>query len=499
MNILMVYPEFPDTFWSFKHALKFVRKKSVSQPLGLMTVASMLPKEWDIRLVDVNTRFLTNRDIEWADYVFISAMIVQRDSARQIIDRCKRLKRKVVVGGPLFTFEAAQFSDVDHLILNEAELTLQPFLDDLARGEAKHIYSTESLESQGYADLHTTPAPMWELANLKNYSSINIQYSRGCPFNCDFCNVTALLGHKVRTKTAQQIITELDGLYARGYRGAVFFVDDNFIGNKRILKRELLPALIEWRKGKTGFTFSTEASINLADDEELMALMSEAGFDFVFVGIETPEEESLALCNKNQNQRRDLIEDVKKMQRAGLEVKAGFIVGFDSDSTSIFHRQIEFIQKSGIVTAMVGLLQAPPGTKLYQRMEEEGRLIQEMSGDNVDGSTNIIPAMDLSILMNGYRKIMSTIYSPQHYYERVKTFLREYKTPTVKLPLDAASIAAFFRTVLRLGILGKERLYYWNLIFWTIFHRPTLFPQAVTMTVTGYHYRTVCERHNILE
>jgi len=231
----------------------------------------------------------------------------------------------------------------------------------------------------------------------------------------------------------------------------------------------------------------------------LMSLMTEAGFDFVFVGIETPEEASLVSCNKNQNQRRDLIEDVKKMQRAGLEVKAGFIVGFDSDTTSIFHRQIEFIQKSGIVTAMVGLLQAPPGTKLYRRMAEEGRLVQQMSGDNVDGSTNIIPAMDLSILMNGYRKIMSTIYSPKHYYERVKTFLREYKAPKVKLPLDAASVAAFFRTVFRLGILGKERLYYWNLIIWTIFHRPQLFPQAVTMTVYGYHYRTVCERRNILE
>lgn len=499
MHILMVYPEFPDTFWSFKHALKFIRKKSVSQPLGLLTIASMLPKEWKKRLVDVNIQNLTNRDIEWADYVFISAMIVQRDSARQIVDRCKRMKKKIVVGGPLFTLQPDEFDDVDHLVLNEAELTLTPFLTDLENGEAKHKYSSEGIEPPIYADMHTTPAPMWELANLKAYSSINIQYSRGCPFNCDFCNVTALLGHKVRAKTPQQIINELDGLYVQGFRGSVFFVDDNFIGNKRILKRELLPALIEWRKGKKGFTFSTEASINLADDEELMEMMTEAGFDFVFVGIETPEEESLVACNKNQNQRRNMIEDVKKMQRAGLEVKAGFIVGFDSDTPTIFHRQIEFIQKSGIVTAMVGLLQAPPGTKLYRRMEEEGRLVQEMSGDNVDGSTNIIPMMDLTILMNGYRKIMGTIYSPKHYYERVKTFLREYKAPKVKMPLDMASIVAFFRTVLRLGIIGEERQYYWNLIFWTIFHRPQLFPQAVTMTVYGYHYRTVCERHNILE
>jgi len=414
MNILLVYPEFPDTFWSFKHALKFIRKKAVSQPLGLLTIASMLPKEWNKRLIDVNVTSLKDNDLRWADYVFISAMIVQQDSARQIIDRCKKLGVKIVAGGPLFSFDAENYTDVDHLVLNEAELTLQPFLDDLERGEAKHLYTTQGIEPPIYADLTTTPPPMWELINLRAYSSINIQYSRGCPFNCDFCNVTAFLGHKVRTKTASQIIAELDGLYTHGYRGPVFFVADNFIGSKRILKRELLPALIEWRKDKSGLTFSTEASINLADDEELMEMMSEAGFDFVFVGIETPEELSLADCNKNQNKKRDLIEDVKKIQRARLEVKAGFIVGFDSDTTSIFHRQIEFIQKSGIVTAMVGLLQAPPGTKLYQRLAEEGRLVSQMSGDNVDGSTNIIPVMDLSGRMDGYKKIMSTIYSPQY-------------------------------------------------------------------------------------
>jgi len=498
MNILFVYPEFPDTFWSYKHALKFIRKKAVSQPLGLITVAAMLPKEWNKKLVDVNVTSLKDKDILWADYVFISAMIVQRDSARQIIDRCKALGVKVVAGGPLFTLEPEKFDDVDHLVLNEAEITLAPFLEDLKQGKPKHIYSTAGLDPVPYADLHTTPAPLWDLIDIKNYSSINIQFTRGCPFNCDFCNVTALLGHKVRTKSTEQMIQELDSLYATGYRGSVFFVDDNFIGNKRILKQELLPALIEWRKGKKGITFSTEASINLADDEELMELMTEAGFEFVFVGIETPEEEALSSSNKNQNKKRNLLEDVKKIQRAGLEVKAGFIVGFDSDTVSTFHRQIEFIQKSGIVTAMVGLLQAPPGTKLYQRLAEEGRIISQMTGDNVDGTTNIIPKMNKELLLAGYRNIMGTIYSPKHYYERVKTFLREYKAPKIRLPIDFNSILALLRTIIRLGILGKERLYYWNLVFWTIFHRPELFPQAITMSVYGYHYRTICEKRNII-
>ena len=497
MNVLFVYPEFPDTFWSFKHALKFVQKKSVSQPLGLLTVAAMLPQEWNKKLVDVNVHTLNDKDIRWADYVFISAMIVQRDSARQIIDRCKAIGTKIVVGGPLFTFEPDSFKDVDHLVLNEAEITLQPFLDDLAQGKAKQIYSTAGIEPVPYADLHTTPTPLWNLVKLSHYSSVNVQYTRGCPFNCDFCNVTAFLGHKVRTKTAQQIVQELDGIYATGFRGAVFFVDDNFIGNKSILKKELLPALIEWRKDKKGLTFSTEVSINLADDEDLMNMMTDAGFDFVFVGIETPEEEALSACNKSQNKKRNLISDVKKMQRSGLQVKAGFIVGFDSDTISTFRRQIEFIQKSGIVTAMVGLLQAPPGTKLYQRLAAEGRILSEMSGDNVDGTTNIIPKMNPEALFAGYKNIMSTIYAPSHYYERVKVFLQEYKTPKFKLPLDFTAIMAFVRSIFRLGLLGKERLHYWNLILWTIFHRPELFPQAVELSIVGYHYRTICEKRDI--
>jgi radical SAM superfamily enzyme YgiQ (UPF0313 family) len=305
--------------------------------------------------------------------------------------------------------------------------------------------------------------------------------------------VTALLGHRPRTKTAGQIIAELDSLYDSGWRGPVFFVDDNFIGNKKIIKSELLPVLIEWQKGKEDVPFNTEVSINLADDEELMQMMVEAGFNAVFVGIETPDEDSLAECSKRQNVNRDLVEDVKCIQRAGLEVQGGFIVGFDSDTPSIFQRQIDFIQKSGIVTAMVGLLQAPPGTQLYERLKREGRLQEGITGDNVDGTTNIVPRMNLDALRDGYRQIMEHIYSPRHYYQRVKTFLQEYKLPKVKSPLDTQRLLAFFRSILRLGILGKERFHYWKLLLWTLFRRPQLLSEMVTFAIYGYHFRKVCE------
>lgn len=486
MKVLLIYPEFPDTFWSFKHALKFIQKKAAHPPLGLLTVGAMLPEKWSKRLVDANVTKLTEKDLAWADCAFISGMVVQRDSARQTITRCKKAGLKVVAGGPLFTSEYEQFEEVDHFVLNEAELTLPPFLADLERGRARRVYGRSD-----FADIQKTPTPMWELADLKRYAAMSVQFSRGCPFNCEFCNVTALFGHRPRIKTAKQIIAELDGLYRLGWRGQVFFVDDNFIGNKRYLKTQLLPALIEWRKDKKGMPFNTEASLNLADDEPLMEMMVEAGFDTVFIGIETPDEESLAECNKKQNKNRDLVKSVKRIQRAGLQVQGGFIVGFDSDTRSIFQRQIDFIQKSGIVTAMVGLLQAPAGTRLYERLEKEGRLLGHMSG-NTDGTTNIVPRMDLNSLREGYRNIMRHIYSPKQYYQRVKIFLREYKGPKIKAPLDFQRFLAFFRSSIRLGVFGQERFQYWEILLWTLFRRPQFFTLTITFAIYGHHFRKIC-------
>lgn len=428
MKTLLIYPEFPDTFWSYKHAIKFIRKKAVFPPLGLLTIGAMLPDEWSKRLVDLNVRKLNEDDLSWADLAFISGMNVQRSSAHHLIRRCKAAGLKVIAGGPLFTSEYREFEQVDHFVLNEAELTLPPFLEDLERRCLKRVYETSD-----FADIQKTPAPLWDLADLEKYASMSIQFSRGCPFQCDFCNVTALFGHKPRVKTAEQIIFELDCLYNIGWRGQIFFVDDNFIGNKKKVRTQLLPALIEWKKEKRGIMFSTEVSMDLADDKPLMELM----------------------------------------------VKAGFI---------------DFIQKSGVVIAMVAMLQAPSGTELYKRMKREGRLLGHMSGDT-DGTTNIIPKMGVEALREGYRNILSSIYSPRLYYKRVKLFLREYKAPKTEISMDFQSFIAFFRSIPHLGILGRERLHYWALLFWTLFRRPELLPLALRYAIYGYHFRKICELH----
>lgn len=490
MNILMLYPEFPDTFWSFKHALRFEGKRASSPPLGLATIAALLPQDWNKRIIDLNVTQLKPSDLTWADYVFVSAMIVQRPSAEKVIELAHQAGKKVVAGGPLFTAEYDSFPQVDYLVLNEGEITLPQFLADLEQGHPQHLYMTSE-----FPDIQKSPAPMWELIDMKQYDSMSIQFSRGCPYNCDFCNITVLLGHRPRTKTAEQIIHELDTLYALGWRRNVFFVDDNFIGNKRILKEEILPAIIEWRKGKVGCQFITEVSINLADDDELMDLMRRAGFISVFVGIETPSEESLTECHKTQNKNRDLIESVKRMQRNGLQVMGGFIVGFDSDTPSIFQRQIDFIQKSGIVTAMVGLLQAPIGTELYRRLRDENRVIDQMNGDNADGLTNIIPKMDLSLLQKGYHQILAEIYSPKPFYQRVKTFLEEYQPSKNPARIEINEIIAFFRSIYWLGIRGNERKEYWQLFFWSLFKQPEKFVLTITFSIYRYHFWKVFEKH----
>ena len=484
MNALLLYPRFPDTFWGFKHSLKLIRKKASSPPLGLLTVAGMLPDDWKLLLVDLNTTKLTDDDLAWANCALISAMVLQRDSAKEVAARCRKSGVTVIAGGPLFSSEHDDFGDVDHFVLGEAETTLPGFLKDFDRGEAKRVY-----ESSDWADLSDTPVPRWDLVHPRHYASRNIQYSRGCPHDCDFCSVTQLFGHRPRTKSAEQVVAELDSLYDLGWRGTVGFVDDNLIGNRKKLVQELLPALIEWRRGKWGMNFSTQVTVDLADDEKLMDMMVRAGFDTVFVGIESVDEASLVECNKKQNEHRDLLNDVKHIQRAGMQVQGGFIVGFDHDTPDVFKRMTAFIQQSGIATAMVGMLQAPAGTRLFERLRGEGRIRAGFSGDNTDGSTNIVPTMGIAALERGYRDMMAQLYSPRNYYARLRTFLREYQPRAAKTRLRGWHIAAFLRSLYYLGIAGNERFRYQGLLVWTLFHNPRAFPTAIVLAISGYHLR----------
>ncbi|HEY9166731.1 MAG TPA: DUF4070 domain-containing protein [Candidatus Kryptonia bacterium] len=490
MKVLLVYPGYPDTFWSFRHALKFISKKAAFPPLGLLTVAAMLPENWEKKLIDLNVETLDDKHILWADYVFISAMSVQRESSKAIIARCNKLGRKVVAGGPLFTSSHDEFEGVDHFVLNEAELTLASFVTDLQAGDAKKIYT-----STDWADVSRTPPPLWDLINFKHYASMNVQYSRGCPYDCEFCDITVLYGRVPRTKSKEQIVTELDNLYDHGWRGPVFFVDDNFIGNKNKLKHELLPEIIEWEKKRNHpFYFNTEVSLNSADDDVLLRMMVQAGFNAVFVGIESPNEESLQECKKIPNKNRNLAESVRKIQKFGMQVQGGFIVGFDSDPSTIFDRLVAFIQETGIVTAMVGLLNAPKGTRLYKRMKGEGRLISHFSGDNTDFSMNFIPKMSREALIKGYKNIVGKIYSPSEYYARVKKFMKDFKPPQAKVfRVNFDDIKALFKSAVILGIFRKERVYYWRLFFWSLFTRPKLFPLAITFCIYGFHFRKIFE------
>ena len=489
MNVLLVFPKYPDSFWSFKHALHFISKKAAVPPLGLITVSAMLPGSWHKKLIDMNVSTLRAVDILWADYVFISAMYIQKESANYVIKECRDFGVKIVAGGPLFTQDYENYPEINHFILNEAEITLPEFLNDIESGHIpKKVYKTNK-----YADIRQTPVPDYYLLSRKDYAFMNVQVSRGCPFSCDFCEITTLLGHKVRIKNTNQILNELQELYDLNWRGPVVIVDDNFIGNKYEIKYNLLPEMKKWMQlHNYPFVFNSETSVNLADDEELMNLMVQTGFTSTFVGIETPEENSLYECNKSQNRNRDLLQSVLKMQNAGLQVSGGFIVGFDSDTPAVFQRQIDFIQQSGIVAAMVGLLNAPKNTKLYRRLEAENRLTVEATGNNTDFSMNFVPKMNTSDLLEGYNKIIRNIYEIKPYYIRIRQFLMNYRRAQGnQMKIEFFHVGAFLKCMILIGMMNKGRREFWKLLIWTIFKRPALMIDAVTFAVYGYHFRII--------
>jgi len=481
----MVWPKYPDTFWSFRHSLKFIGKKAAFAPLGLLTVGAMLPTNWSKKLIDINVEALKDEDIAWADIVMVSAMIVQKESAQAVLIQAKEAGKITIAGGPVFTTGHEGFTHVDHFVLGEAEVTLPLFLADFAKGQACAVYQSDIRPT-----ITETPIPLWSLIAFKNYATMAVQNSRGCPFNCEFCDIIVMNGRKPRVKDAHQLVCELDSLKCAGWQGAVFIVDDNFIGNKPRVK-EMLPKLIAWQK-EHGYPFKlfTEASVNLAADDELLVLMRDANFFKVFLGIETPIAESLEECRKTQNTGVDLAEAVRKIQRHGMQVMGGFIVGFDTDPKHIFTAQVDFIQKTGIVTAMVGLLNALPKTALWYRLEKEGRILRDTAGNNLDGILNFVPRMDTQYLINGYKSILNEIYSPKKYYERVHRFMHHYK-PAVRGTVSRVDIIAFAKSVWHIGIWSRSNYLYWQLLIRTFFTKIKAFPLAVELAIQGEHFRKI--------
>ena len=488
-RILLVHPEFPTTYWSFDHALPFVGKKASLPPLGLMTVAAMLPPAYEVRLVDLNVTALSPADVSWADLVFLSAMIVQKESFDEVTALCRQLGKPVVAGGPYPISMYGQIQGVDHFVLDEAELTLPRFLEDLEKGRPGRVYRDERKP-----DLSGTPVPRFDLIDVAAYDSMPLQYSRGCPYNCEFCDIIEMFGHVQRTKNPAQFLRELDAVWATGFRGGVFIVDDNFIGNRR-KTRELLRAVVGWQKEHGHpFPLSTEASIDLAQDEELLDLMVEAGFVMVFVGIETPDEATLAFTQKTQNLKAGILASVLKIQARGIEVTGGFIVGFDTDTPDIYQRQIDFIQEAGIPIAMVGLLNAVPKTQLYKRLQAEGRLLADTTGNNTHTlRLNFVPRRPEAEVVEGYKRVLATLYSPENYFRRCATLLERLpRRSRSGRPVSWSGIRALLRSLVQ-QTFSPYGWHYLSLLAGAALRRPALFPDAVACAIKGHHLFMITE------
>jgi radical SAM superfamily enzyme YgiQ (UPF0313 family) len=457
-------------------------------PLGLLTVAAMFPESWELRLVDMNVDPLQDKDLEWADLVLTSTMVVQQRSLREVLARCRAIGRPVVVGGPHPTSCPAEISGADHLLLGEVEQAFPRFLEDWQAGVAGPVY-----RPQARPEITITPVPRFDLVDHEAYRSMAIQFSRGCPFDCEFCDITQLYGRVTRTKTNAQMFAELDRLYELGWRGSVFVVDDNFIGNRREAMR-LLPAVASWQRER-GYPFDlyTEASVDLAKHEKLMDGMVEAGFTMVFLGIESPNPEALRRTRKVQNTVRGeddyLLRAVRRIQDKGLEVTGGFILGLDGDGSEVFDAQVDFVERAAIPIAMVGLLTALRGSHLYTRLEREGRLLDESTGNNVEIALNFVPELDRDVLIEGYRRVLSTLYGPrlESYFARCRTLLarlgprpRQSRRPT------RAEISGFLRSIW-LQLFSRQGPAYARFLSWVVLTHPSQFPAAAGMTIKGWH------------
>jgi radical SAM superfamily enzyme YgiQ (UPF0313 family) len=522
---LLVQPKTPQTFWSLDSAIRAAGFKALMPPLGLMTIASMLPPHYDVRIVDMNTTELTIADVEHADLVFLTGMWVHQESFIEVVRMCRQAGTTIVAGGPLVQSALGStqvrkglpdpvgptlsaLAQIDHLVLHEAEVNLPRFLADYAQGKAQRLYDDDAR-----VDLSHTPSPRFDLIDPHDYASMSLQFSRGCPFNCEFCDIIQMFGRVPRTKTPAQFIEEMDALYATGYRGQLFVVDDNFIANRKVVKN-LLREIVSWqRERKYPYLLFTEASVDLAADDELLLLMAQAGFTSVFLGIESSDPATLRAANKKQNLRGDLDESVRKIQNAGIEVMAGFILGFDTDSADVFDRQLDFIQRNGIAQSMVGLLAAMPNTDLYRRLEREGRLVaggEHHTGDNVNAYLNFIPRMSADTLLAGYRRVLTETYSPANYFDRALTLISRlpdmrvsslagaepWRRALARSRIKAANGPKPARIAVEMGRLVFSR---WGVHALPFFVKSLAYgilalPLAIQLAFRGRHYASVARR-----
>ncbi len=489
MNCLLIWPEFPISYWGAQYLVKLLKKGALMPPLGSLTVAGLCPPEWTLRLVDLNIEALSDNDLKWADIVLISGMTIQQNSMSEVLRRCKKVGVRSVVGGPHATSSPEKLDDATHLVLDEGEITLPMFFKDLQAGNTQRIYRADGKRP----DITETPVPRFDLLKIDSYVTMCIQFSRGCPFACEFCDITTLFGRVPRTKTPQQIIAEVQAVYDLGFRGEIFLVDDNFIGNQKNVKL-MLPELIAWQKAHNyPYWLYTEASINLADDDEMLKLMGEANFHSVFIGLESPSQESLRETRKFQNLQGDMLSKIHKIQQHGIEVMAGFIVGFDSDTEDIFDRQIDFITKAKIPRAMVGPLNVMPNTELWERLEREGRLQDDFDGDNIT-FCNFATTLPPLTLVRGYRKMMSTLYSPRNFFDRMRALIDSLdcsrnKTLSRLSPYTAIKwLLPCTGALLHVALINRNRYDYLRFMSWVLCKHPDKFLFALTLTLLGYHF-----------
>ena len=488
MKVLLLYPEFPDTFWSFRHALPFIGKRSAYPPLGLLTVSALLPRHWRRKLVDLNVETLRDEQLAWADVAFLSAMLVQAPSLSAILERCRKAGLRTVVGGPIASTEHPSLRNADHVVRGEAEKVTAALAADLEAGKARPRY-----EAEGWADMTAVPPPELRLARMRQYSAMPVQYSRGCPYSCEFCDIIELFGRRPRTKTPEQVLEEFERLYRMGWRGSVFIVDDNFVGNRQAIKI-LLPRLAHWMRARgRPFSLFTQASVNLADDDELLGMMRAAGFNKVFVGIETPVSECHRAAGKVQNVNADLLGCVRRIQEFGMEVMGGFIVGFDQDSPDVFERQIAFIREAAIPVSMVGLLTALPNTQLWRRLSGEGRILRDSMGNNTEALLNFIPRMNPDALLAGYRRVLASIYSPSEYFERAHAMLFRLGAGA-KTRRVLSDYVAVCRSFVRQGVVARYRVAYWRFLGKTLLRTPRHLGLAVTLAIMGHHFFILTRR-----